>query len=193
MAENENAEEQQQPEEQEEQQDQEGQASQTAGGSRFRLDSRTINILKMALQYFIVAIIAFLVSYLVVSGSEDERKDDSIKKENADLGAMRKAGYDWPLTDEAMMITTADEQRHIMKVKIVLKIEEENPQLENRLTQMKSDILDQIYQIVGSKKVTELDSVQERKYLRKEIAERVQQLINMPGLYRVLFTEVSIH
>ena len=166
---------------------------------RFSLSDSAIKTLKNLLMYFVVAIVAFAVPFLISKNlfwNQNEVTEENLQQYDEsgpiDVFQQRPIGSDWAMDE--MLINTADEDDpHIIKCLFVVSHEEKNSKVLSQLSARKTEIHSEIRNIIGSKKYKELNTTEKQKLLAKEIKTKIQLIIGIPGIIDVFIKDFTVH
>ena len=165
----------------------------------FSLSDSAIKTLKNLLMYFIVAIIAFVVPFLISKNlfwNQDKIMDENLKQYDesgsVDVFQRRPIGADWSM--EEMLLNTADEDDpHIIRCMFVVSHEEKNSKILSQLSARKTEIHSEIRNIIGSKKYKEINTTEKQKLLAMEIKTKIQLIVGIPGIIDVFIKDFTVH
>ncbi len=162
-------------------------------------------ILLTSLQYIVVAVLTFIISYCVSSRnkesvyspqqfnakmSEEELRNTDINTD--DFYTPIPSGFDW--TMEEMIINTADEDaNHFVKAKIVVSYDKEKPAILTELTARSSQLHAEVRKIIGSKRYSDIRGIHNQEILTKEIKTKVQLIVRKPGVIDVFLRDFTLH
>lgn len=162
-----------------------------------KLSAGVIGILKLILQYLLVAIISIVTSVIVIQtqsgGGSTKTQQELLKTDQMTEDVFKQVpiGADW--TMEEMILPTADEDaQHTIKCRIVISYDRENPKLLEELTQRKTQIHSEVRAVIGSKKFNELNTVSKQKKLAGAIQQRIKRIVRQSGIYAVYLKEFMV-
>ena len=155
-----------------------------------------LRVLRVTLQYLLVAILAFFISYCVSQTSQKKMAESphiaDFDPEIRDHFVRRQPGSDWSMDE--MLINTADEaSQHIVRAKIVISHRENSPELAAELTRRRSEIHSEVRSIIGSKRYLDINTTSKQKALVREIKTRIQLIVGMPGIIDVFLKDFTVH
>ena len=162
-------------------------------------------ILLSSLQYIVVAVLTFIISYCVSSRSKQseyfpqqfDAKMSEEELQNTDINTDDfytpiPSGFDW--TMEEMIINTADEDaNHFVKAKIVVSYDKEKPAILTELTARSSQLHAEVRKIIGSKRYSEIRGIHNQEILTKEIKTQIQLIVRKPGVIDVFLRDFTLH
>jgi len=175
----------------------EGAAEKKKGGG-FKLGPGAVKILKMSLQYLLVAIIAFVVALCTGGGGgekgtgsaqQDIQKTDPV---TGDVFVSKSAGADWTM-DEMIINTSDEDSQHLVKCQIVVSYEPLDQFILEELSKRKTQIHAEFRKIIGGKKFMEINTIKKQDRLEEELLTRVQTIVNRAGIIAIYLKEFTVH
>lgn len=174
----------------------EGEGEQPKKKKGFKLGPNVIAILKNVLNYVIVALITIVISLIVSSRIAGDKtvSNETLRSSDMQFGdAIERIPIGADYTLDEMIINTSDEDRsRMVKCRIVISYDEENPQVLAELTGRKTQIHAEIRNKIGEKKYDEIRTTVKQRELKKELRALVQRIVGVDGIIDVFLKDFTV-